>query len=889
MQNTFADDKWNQAMDAHNLNPSEICRLLGTDAVKGLSKEEAQARLDRDGVNEFEKKSHPSFLKKFLGQFKSFMIVVLLVAALVSGITGHINGEGITDAMIILVILIANALIGVFQESKAEKSLDALQKLSAPHCKVVRDGKMTVIKSRELVPGDIVEVETGDRIPADIRLLESVNLKVQEAALTGESLPVEKDASATVGADAPAADRLNMIYSSCTVTYGRARGVVTATGQDTEVGRIASMIQSVQQIRTPLQIRLDRLGKNLAVICLIVCTALLVIGLCYGRNLMEMFLMAVTLAVAAIPEGLPAVSTIVLALGVQRLARNNAIIRNLPSVETLGCTSIICSDKTGTLTLNRMTVTRVYCSGMSGSPDGESPAMMDMARTAMLANDARGGVDSPAIGDPTETALIDLGRRHGLDKAELETGLPRIAEIPFDSGRKRMSTVHRQADGRFYVAVKGGLDEMLGCCSRIRTDEGVRALTDGDIREIHKANMDMAMRALRVLAVGCKVLDAMPSQVNPETVESNLVFLGMVGMIDPPRDEVREAVRQCREAGIRPVMITGDHKVTAAAIASDLGIMDRWDGILTGTDVEMMSDGQLQEFVGNVSVFARVAPEHKVRIVKAFQSCGNVVAMTGDGVNDAPALKLADIGVAMGITGTDVAKEAADVVLADDNFATIVSAVGEGRRIYDNLLKSIEFMISTNIGEILLLTVAVLCNWDMPLLPVQLLFINLVGDSLPSMALSVEEADSDVMERMPINPDQGIFTGEFSFKIAVRSLIVGLMSILAYLIGLESSIDVARTMTFGVVIFSQTIIIFSIRSGSNWFYHRFFSNRWLWIAIALTLSLTLCVMLVPGLMSLLGLSTLSAVQWLSVACLSICTLVLSEMFKAVKDIRGSRS
>lgn len=841
--------------------------------------EEARARQKRFGMNEFEKKAHPSFLRKFFNQFKSFMIIVLLLAALVSGVTGYVNGEGVTDALIIFSILIVNALIGVLQESKAERSLDALEKLSAPHCKVVRKGQLRVMESRELVPGDIVEVETGDSVPADIRLLEAVNLKVQEAALTGESVPVEKDASTVVAEDAPAGDRTNMIYSSCSVTYGRARGIVTATGKDTEVGRIASILQSVPQTRTPLQERLDKLGRTLAVLCLVVCAAILVIGLCHGRNLMEMFLTAVSLAVAAIPEGLPAVSTIVLALGVQRLARNNAIVRNLPSVETLGSTTVICSDKTGTLTQNRMTVTRVFCEGGFASPQTEGNAMKELITAAMLANDAKTDADSVAVGDPTETALLDLGRKHGMDKASLEAGRPRVAEVPFDSVRKRMSTVHRSGDERFYVASKGGVDEILGCCSEIWTDEGVKPLSEKEIDEIQKANVQMAEQALWVLAIGFRMMDEVPENIDSESIERNMVFLGMVGMIDPPRAEAREAVRQCREAGIRPVMITGDHKATATAIAKDLGILNNADGTLTGAEVEMMSDGQLKEAAEKVSVFARVAPEHKVRIVKAFQGLGNIVAMTGDGVNDAPALKLADIGVAMGLTGTDVAKESADVVLADDNFATIVSAVGEGRRIYDNLLKSIEFMISTNIGEIILLLVAVTFNWELPLLPVQLLFINLVGDSLPSMALSVERADSNVMSRKPVNAGGGIFTKEFSVKIAVRSLIVGLTSILAYLTGLQTSPDVARTMTFAVMIFSQFTIIFSIRSGANWFFHNFFTNRWLWMTIGLVIVLTLCVMLVPGLRALLCLTGLSLKCWLTIAGLSFGALLLSETYK----------
>ncbi|MGM9791975.1 MAG: calcium-translocating P-type ATPase, PMCA-type [Candidatus Cryptobacteroides sp.] len=868
-------------MKAYTRNAAEVCRELRTNADRGLSQNEAKERQAEYGFNEFEKKAHPSFFKKFLNQFKSFMIIVLLIAAVISGITGYINGEGITDAIIILFILILNALIGVFQESKAEKSLDALEKLSAPHCKVLRDGNLMIVESRELVPGDIVEIETGDSIPADLRLIESVNLKVQEAALTGESLPVEKNADAVVAEDAVLGDRLNMAYSSCAVTYGRARGVVTAIGHATEVGKIASMIQGVQQTKTPLQERLDKLGKSLAIICLVICAVILVIGLCYGRNLLEMFMTSVTLAVAAIPEGLPAVSTIVLALGVQRLARNNAIVRNLPSVETLGSTGVICSDKTGTLTQNRMTVTRIWCDGVLSDADAKGPVIDELLVSSMLANDAKASGKEPAIGDPTENALLDLGCRKSLNKNELEASRPRIAEIPFDSQRKLMSTVHREPDGKYFVACKGGLDEFLSCCTRIRTSEGIRPLTPQDRQAIQRANLEMAGQALRVLAIGFRTLDALPEDIAPQNVERDMVLLGMVGMIDPPREEVKDAVLQCRIAGIHPVMITGDHKLTAAAIARELGIMGDTDAVISGAELEAMSDGQLQTLVGSVSVFARVAPEHKVRIVKAFQSQGKIVAMTGDGVNDAPALKLADIGVAMGMSGTDVAKESADVVLADDNFATIVASVKEGRRIYDNLLKSIEFMLSTNIGEILLLLVAVVCNWDMPLLPVQLLFINMVGDSLPAMALSVEPAEGDVMKRMPIDAGQGVFTRDFSIKTGVRSLIIGLVTIAAFIIGLGSGVDVARTMCFAVMIFSQFIIIFSIRSGSNWFFHHFFANRWLWLTIALVLAMTLAVMLIPALRSLLGLAALSGSQWLIVAGLTLSTLLLSELYKAL--------
>ena len=863
----------------HHLNVAETFKVFMADPVKGLSSGDAGARQARDGFNEFEKTKHTTLWQKFISQFKSFMIIVLIFAAIISGVTGYMNGEGITDAIIILSILIVNAVIGVFQEAKAEKSLDALEKLSAPHCKVIRDGETRIIESRELVVGDIVIIETGDNVPADLRLIESANLKIQEAALTGESVPVEKDAEAVLPEDAPIGDRINMAYSSCSVTYGHGKGVVTAIGNQTEVGKIASMIQAVPDMRTPMQIRLDKLGKTLAIICLAVCIVIMVIGLCYGRNLLEMFMTAVSLAVAAIPEGLPAVSTVVLALGVQRLAKQNAIVRNLPSVETLGSTTVICSDKTGTLTQNKMTVTHIYAAGNLSDTAADNPVIDELIKMSVIANDAVLGADGQSIGDPTETALIDAGLKYSINKNTLKKALPRIAEIPFDSERKLMTTIHQNNDEDFLVAVKGGLDELLANCTRINDGTTIRTLTEKDIEDIHKANMEMASQALRVLAVGYKTISELPATFTPATVENDFIFLGMVGMIDPPREEAKEAVRRCKEAGIRPVMITGDHKITATAIAKNLGIIATGDCVLTGTDVEMMNDEQLKEMAGSVAVFARVAPEHKVRIVNAFQSRGNVVAMTGDGVNDAPALKLADIGVAMGITGTDVAKEAADVVLTDDNFATIVSSVREGRRIYDNLMKSIQFMISTNLGEIVLLLIAVFANLDMPLLPIQLLFINLVGDSLPSLALSVDHADKNIMKRKPIDPNQGIFTKHFTTRVIIQSLIIGLTTLAAYMIGMNTSVDVARTMTFAVMVFCQFTIIFSIRSGHNWFTHKMFTNRWLWLTIVFVTALTLLVLLVPGMQSLFRLAPMTSGQWWTVIGLSFGVLALSEFFK----------
>ena len=851
----------------------QVVRALESDSVRGLSSEVVAERQARDGYNEFAKTKHTTLWQKFISQFKSFMIIVLLVAAAISGVTGYMNGEGITDALIILVILVANAIIGVFQEAKAESALDALERMSAPHCKVIRDGEHRLIESRELVVGDIVEIETGDSVPADLRLVESVNLKIQEAALTGESLPVEKS-TATIAEEVGIGDRVNMAFGSCSVTYGRGVGVVVATGEHTEVGRIAAMIKSVPDMRTPMQVRLDKLGKVLAIISLVVCAVIFIIGLIYGRGLMEMFMTAVSLAVAAIPEGLPAVSTVVLALGVQRLAKQNAIVRNLPSVETLGSTTVICSDKTGTLTQNRMTVVECY--------PGTSTTIMTIGA---LCNDTSQSGDGELFGDPTETALVAFAEQHSVMQAALNDSHPRISEIPFDSERKLMTTLHRNGATSILVATKGGFDELLARCNRIDDNGTIREISQSDKESLAAVNIAMAERALRVLCMAYKEVttdgDLSEEYLRDITTRSEreLIFAGMVGMIDPPREEARVAVEQCKAAGIKPVMITGDHKITASAIAESLGIMSASDRVLTGSDVERMSDEELRSVAGSVSVFARVAPEHKVRIVEAYQRLGNVVAMTGDGVNDAPALKLANIGVAMGITGTDVSKEAADVVLADDNFATIVQSVREGRRIYDNLIKSIQFMISTNLGEIVLLLVAVLANFDMPLLPIQLLFINLVGDSLPSLALSVDHAAKNIMSRKPIDPNQGIFTKAFTTKITIQALIIGGVTIAAYLIGLQHSIDVARTMAFAVMIFSQFTMIFSIRSGNNWFTDSLFSNRWLWATILFVTGLTLLVMLVPSLQTLFKLAPLSASLWWIAISLSLGVLLLSEFAK----------
>lgn len=871
----------------YNLSVEEVEQRFTTNVHSGLTDGEAKERLRKNGYNEFEKKKHRSLIAKFFDQFKSFMILVLLAAAFISGVVGVMNGEGFSDAIIILVIVILNAVIGVFQEAKAEKSLDALEKMSAPHCKLIRDGQPMQIESRELVVGDIVLLETGDSVPADLRLIEAVNLKTQEAALTGESVPEEKFTHKIEG-EVSLGDRDNMVFASSSVSYGRGKGIVTAVGMQSEVGKIASMIQSVPETKTPMQQALDKLGKTLAIAALSICVLIFIVGVLYGRDILDMFMTAVSLAAAAIPEGLPAVSTIVLAVGVQRLAKRNAIVRKLPSVETLGSTSVICSDKTGTLTQNRMTVVNIYADGatqnISETLTDETKSNNFLMKIAILANDAKLNTKNgkhESIGDPTETALLDLGVKFNLIKDELEIQLPRIEEIPFDSERKLMTTVHKQ-DNNLLVATKGGLDELLLCCNKILENGKVRSLTEADSKKIMNANLQMAENALRVLAVASKEISRLPEDIIPAAIETDLVFIGMLGMIDPPREEVKVAVEKCREAGIKPVMITGDHKITAVAIAKSLGIMTEADEALTGLDVEKMSDEELQKTVQRVAVYARVSPEHKVRIVKAFQQNNNVVAMTGDGVNDAPALKLADIGVAMGIMGTDVSKEAADVVLADDNFATIVSSVEEGRRIYDNILKAIQFMLSTNIGEIFVLFIAVMANWVSPLLPIHILWINLVTDSLPALALSVDPAEDDVMKRKPIDSRKGIMTRPFTVRIFLQGIMIAVLSLLAYNIGLRSSIEAAQTMTFATLAFSQMTIVFSIRSGYHSAFKGMFKNKYLLGAIILVAGLMLVVLLVPALGNIFHTVQLNAMQWWWIAGLSLAPILITEIAKLLR-------
>ena len=887
-----------------NKSVSEVQKDLNTDCESGLTSQQVEQRRNEYGFNELKTKKKKSFLVKFLEQFKDFMIIVLIISAIISGIIGVVEGEGITDTIIILIVVIVNAIIGVMQENKAEKSLEALQKLSNHVAKVMRDGNLVVVPSKELVPGDVVILETGDFVPADLRLIEAVNLKSQESALTGESVPVEKCVEEIKEEKIGIGDRINMLFSSSLITYGRGKGIVVATGMNTEVGKIAGIINDTENMQTPLQVKLNKLGKTLGMAALVICAVIFGVGLLYGKEPIHMFMSAVSLAVAAIPEGLPAVSTIVLAVGVQRMVKKNAIIKNLPSVETLGSASVICSDKTGTLTQNKMTVEKIFINGnlkdVAEIEDMDTELKL-MVQAGMLCNDTKIGEGNTLTGDPTETALVDLGFNLGIDKVIYENN-DRIGEIPFDSERKLMTTVHQIGD-KYVVYTKGAVDELLKRCTKYRINQEI----NGDLKEyqaiIEEQNEMMAKSALRVLAVAYKELDAKPEQEQIAQLENELIFVGMFGMIDPPREEAKEAVAKCKEAGIKPVMITGDHKITATAIARALGILKEDSEAITGSELEEMSQEELEQKVTHYSVYARVSPEHKVRIVRAWQKNGHVVAMTGDGVNDAPALKTADIGCAMGVVGTDVAKEAADVILTDDNFATVVSAVEEGRRIYDNILKAIQFLLSSNVGEIITLFVAILITPILasafglvdishlePLLPIHILWINLVTDSLQALALSVDPASSDVMKRKPKKAGRGVFTKGMIWRIAYQGIMIGTLTLIAYCIGLSTPnqpdwmrIEIGQTMAFIVLAFSQLVHVFNIRNNKlSIFKTGIGGNKQLiWATIASAI-LMLVILFVPALRNIFSLVMLPAENIVEVVLLIFAPILIVEIFKLLK-------
>ena len=863
--------------------PAETLAELGSDQTKGLTARQAEERLAKYGPNALEGGKKESLIVRFLKQLKDPMIIVLLVAAVLSLISTR--GEEWIEAVIILVIVVVNACISISQESNAEKALEALQKMSAPLAKVIRDGQLVRLDTDKLVPGDIIVLEAGDLVPADARILECANLKADEAAMTGESVPVTKQAVDSLPEETVLGDRKNMVISSTVITNGRATCVVTATGMETEVGRIAKMLSGEDDGDTPLQRKMGEISKILSFICLGVCVVMFVVGLLYGKDWLEMFMEAVALAVAAIPEGLPAVVTIVLALGVQRMVKHNAIVKKLPAVETLGCAGVICSDKTGTLTMNKMTVVEVW--SQNDQHRAEALTISALCNDTVLTYNEDG--TPKTAGDPTETAFVDAAFHDGLDKNKMEAEMPRVAELPFDSDRKLMSTVH-PVNGKLRVMVKGAPDVLLSRCTHILSGTPV-ALTDGIAKQVLDANANMASKALRVLAAAYKDVDSLPEgELTSENLECGLTFVGLIGMIDPPRMEVKQAVAECYGAGIRPVMITGDHKLTAVAIARELDIFRDGDLAITGEDLDFMSQELLEQDVDKFAVYARVSPEHKMRIVKAWQSRGMVVAMTGDGVNDAPALKAADIGCAMGITGTDVAKGAAEMILTDDNFATIVAAVEQGRGIYANIKKAIHYLLSCNIGEILTLFLATVLNFTYaPLQAVQLLWLNLVTDSLPALALGMEPVEHSVMQQKPRSSKESLFSRGFTMRLLWQGAMVGLLTLAAYAIGEFGfqNLHAANTMAFATLTFCQLFHAFDVRSeDQSIFKIGITTNPAMNKAFLIGLVLQLIVLLVPPVMKLFDVVYLNAVEYLSVLGLSLVPVVISEIEKAVRKSVG---
>ncbi len=849
----------------HDKSLGETLSQLGTHRHRGLSDGEAKTRLDRYGPNELKGKPPRSLALRLLDQLKDPMILVLLAAAGLSFLSS--GGADWLDGAIILLIVVVNAAISISQENSAQEALEALQRMSAPKARVIRGGTESSLPASQLVPGDLIRLEAGDLVPADARLLESAGLKADEAAMTGESLPVEKQAGEALPPDTPLADRRNMVIGSTVITAGRATAVVTATGMDSEVGRVAGLLLEQEDSDTPLQRRMGEISKTLSFLCLCVCAVMFGVGLLQRRAMLDMFMTAVSLAVAAIPEGLPAIVTIVLALGVQRMAARGAIVKKLPAVETLGCAGVICSDKTGTLTQNKMTVRRLWT-----LPGGKEDPLLT---AAVLCCDA-----TVSAGDPTEIALVEAAARAGLDKAGLDHAFPRRGEVPFDSDRKLMSTVQPLPGGGFQVCVKGAPDVLLSRCDLSPTQK----------QAVLAANDAMAGQALRVLAVARRELSALPSSLSSDTLEHHLTFLGLLGMMDPPREEVKAAVAQCRSAGIKPVMITGDHKLTAVAIAKELGICGPRDLAITGADLDFMPQELLERDVDQFAVYARVSPEHKTRIVNAWRKKGQVVAMTGDGVNDAPALKAAHIGCAMGITGTDVAKEAADMILTDDNFATIVSAVAEGRGIYANIKKAIHYLLSCNIGEILTIFLATLFNFhQMPLMPVQLLWLNLVTDSLPALALGVEPVEEGVMDQKPRPAEENLFSPAFSLRLTLQGAMVGLLTLGAYFLGEYVLSDpgeayqAANTMAFATLTLCQLFHAFDVRSESQSLFHiGVFSNPAMNKAFLVGLGLQLSVLCFPPFQTVFQTVPLNPLEWAVVLTLSVTPVVVCELAKALR-------
>jgi len=886
----------------YSLKKQDISTKLNTDLEKGLSSELASERLKSFGYNELVGKKGETIWQMLLSQFQDFLVLILIGASVISALIGEV-----TDSIVIILIVILNATLGVIQEFRANKALEALKKMAAPEAKVIRDGKMMEIPARELVPGDLVLLEAGNYVPADLRLIESVNLKIEEASLTGESVPVEKNAEIVFNDEVPLGDRSNSAFMSTVVTYGRGKGIVVETGMNTQIGLIAEMLESYEEETTPLQKKLDELGKILGIASLAICGIVFLLGLFRGVPILEMFMTAVSLAVAAIPEGLPAIVTIVLALGMQRMVKRNSIIKKLHAVETLGSTTVICSDKTGTLTQNEMTAQKVFVNGKIYSISGEgykpqgdftlndekidplADADLKMLLTiSALCNDAKleeSGSDGDKtwriIGDPTEGCLVVAATKAGISLEELNKTKPRLQEIPFDSDRKRMTTFHPHEDG-YIACIKGAPDVMLNLSNRILKNGTISNITDDDRKQILEINHHMASQALRVLAFAYKLENEIPKEPNPDEIEKDMIFVGLVGMIDPARPEAKEAIKVCKGAGIRPVMITGDYKDTAEAIARDLGMIDEGSRVLTGTELDSMSDEELISVANQVSVYARVSPIHKLRIVDAIKQNKQIVAMTGDGVNDAPALKKADIGIAMGITGTDVAKETAEMILTDDNFASIVAAVEEGRVIYSNIRKFIFFLLSCNIAEILIIFIAMLVGLPIPLRPIQLLWLNLLTDAFPALALGMEAKEPDIMSKAPRNPNEPIMDSRMKWQIGIQStfMTAAVLGVFAFALSRNASLEVAQTYAFVTLIFSELLRAYTSRSETfSVFKLGFFSNKYMVVGTFISFLLLLVVIYVPALRDVFGTVKLSIYDWDVIVLFGVMPFIAAEVSK----------
>lgn len=873
-------------MNYFSQKKEEVINYFNSDISKGLSSQEVETRREKYGENKLNEKKKKSIFKKFLAQFGDLMIIILLIAACISFTLACISREPMEfiEAGLIVLIVILNAVMGVIQEGKAEKALEALKNMSTPHARVLRDGNEIVVLTSELVPGDIIYLETGDFVPADARLISSTNLKVEESALTGESIPSEKNSKAIIKEDAPIGDRENMVFQGCSITYGNAKAIVVAIGMQTEMGKIANLLENEKEIKTPLQQKLAHLGKFLGLVALLACVIVFVVGLLEGKDLMLMFMTAVSLAVSAIPEGLPAIVTIVLSLGVSRMAKKNAIIKSLPAVETLGSASIICSDKTGTLTQNKMTIVKTYVEGkenVSFSKENCDEKTKHMITLATLCCDGSvnfTGEKEIHIGDPTETAIIVAAHKLGLEQKDLNDKYKRLSELPFDSDRKLMLSINN-IDGVNYAIVKGAFDVMQN------------RFIKGDLEKAKIVNEKMSSESLRVLAIGYKIIKEVPDVLSSEELEHNLVFVGLLGMIDPPRPEAKKAVATCKKAGIKPIMITGDHVITASAIARKIGILGQDDIAITGSQLDAMSDEELDKNVQNIAVYARVSPENKIRIVKAWQRKGKVVSMTGDGVNDAPALKAADIGCAMGITGTDVAKGAADITLVDDNFATIVDAVKEGRGIYANIKKVVGYLLGTNISELIVVFLAVLVWKETPFVAVQLLWINLVTDSLPAIALGVEKVEDDVMNQAPKPKNESIFAHGVGLRIALQGFMFSAIVLAAFFIGKSitggSSIG-GSTLAFMVFALVETFHAFNMRSDHSIFKIGLFSNKQMNWSALVSLLLVAVVLFTPGVVTAFNMMYLPYYGYLIGLGLSLIPMIIMECSKAFGLIKHQK-